>query len=103
MTHQSSHSDELSAKGKQVVNLCVNCGQNQYELYPSPKDYVGGKHLTIFGWTILLYKEAGMVMPVDELCSDCLIDRSNANERERLEPALDDAYSKGYEDGLREL
>lgn len=87
-----------SGKG---ANLCANCGERPKEKAPSPKDYVNGKHITIFGWTIIIYRET--IEYYDNLCNDCLVDRSQANERDRIEPALDDAYNKGYEDGLKNL
>lgn len=46
---------------------CINCHENDCEVYPSPKDYMADKHLTLFGWTIILYRES--TETVDELCS----------------------------------
>lgn len=59
---------------------------------PSPKDYVGGKSVTLFGWTLLLYKETTEYLC--DYCSDCLRD----NQQERDRQIYDDGYNKGYED-----
>lgn len=89
---------KLNDGGNQVAALCVNCREGKLLEIPSPKDYVEGKHITLFGWTLILYREK--VEYIDNLCGECLADRSNANEYERIAPALDDAYQRGVEEGL---
>lgn len=59
---------------------------------PSPKEYVGGKSITLFGWTLLLYRET--VDYLCEYCSDCLRDRSQEHDRD----VFDSGYEKGYND-----
>lgn len=81
------------------MSKCTNCGEHDAEVYPSPKDYVGGRSITLFGWTIILYREKSET--VDDLCSNCLVDRQQSNEADRMESVLDEVYTRGYEDGQR--
>lgn len=100
MAHPSSNSDEMGVGGKQVANLCENCHENKLEMEPLPHEYLGERHVKLFGWVIMVYRNKSH--PIDNLCGECLLDRSQANERDRLDPALNDAYNKGWEDAQRE-
>ena len=62
------------------------------DVAPSPYEYVEGKHITLFGWTLLLYKEKTEYLC--EYCSDCLRDRQDEKYRE----VFDAGYDKGYDD-----
>lgn len=79
--------------------LCGNCSENSIETYPLPHEYHTGKSFALFGWRIFIYRDKPDT--IDDLCSICLVDRQQANERDRMEPALDMAYERGYEDGSR--
>jgi hypothetical protein len=69
-------------------------------MQPLPHEYTGDRHIKLFGWVIMFYRNKNE--PIDGLCGFCLVDRQQANEYDRVAPALDDAYNKGFEAGMSE-
>lgn len=85
--------NKTSTEDKVKRRVCIERGCRRTAINdtaPSPKEYVGGKSKTLFGWTLLLYKET--VEYLCDYCNDCLIDRQQEAGRQ----AYDAGYEKGY-------
>ena len=67
-------------------------------LIPSPKDYVGGRHLTLFGWTILLYREKEE--HAVDLCEEHYLDQTQRPYKESYDASFNQAVDKMYDEGL---
>jgi hypothetical protein len=65
-------------------------------LVPDPHEYIEGKYITLFGWTLLLYK-SGQDYQTD-ICLDCSIDQTH----QPYEEAYDAGFEVGFERGTRE-
>jgi hypothetical protein len=62
--------------------MCVNQGCRFKAIdatIPSAYEYVEGRHITLFGWTVLLYKEKTEYQT--DICLQCSIDEQTEKER----------------------